>query len=359
MAKSNRNSNDGSRSADSYHRPEPGKRWTVLFIGNHGRTITLKRFKGMVILTVLVLCISIAITGALMYLSLDIRSDKIRLESELNELKAEFKALRYEKDILMTKLVLTEARSKPQAVGANPKPGEPETPRNDTADSIEPVQSASVAKIEEKPPLKKAPSVPPVETPADSDLSVEVENFKISPRVNENLLRVQFKVKNTSPGSRRVSGHAIVVLKGEQLQQNRWLALPGVSLTNGKPTGRQRGYAFGIKHFKEMRFKTNLPKSPEIYRNATVYVFTKKGELLLEKDFPVNLPALPARAASKPPFSAPPQSSQGSSRSFSGAPTAPAAGSPPSATESSPASPTAKPPSNDDLMNTLKNTTNE
>ena len=356
MAKSNKNSNDGSRSADSFHRPEPGKRWTVLFIGNHGRTITLKRFKGMVILTVLVLCISIAITGALMYLTLNIRSDKIQLESELKELKAEFKALRYEKDILMTKLVLMEARSKPQAKSENPKPSEPVTPRENAADSIDPDQPAAVAEIEEKPPVKKAPSVPPVETSADSDLSVEVENFKIFPRVNENLLRVQFKVKNTSPGSRRVSGHAIVVIKGEELQQNRWLALPGVSLTNGKPSGRQRGYSFGIKHFKEMRFKTNLPKSPEIYRNATVYVFTKKGDLLLEKDFPVTLPALPARAASKPPFAAPPQSSTGSSRSFSGAPSA---GPPPSATESSPASKTAKPPSNDDLMNTLKNTTNE
>ena len=360
MANSNKNSNGESRSIDSFHHPEPGKRWTLLFIGNHGRTITLKRFKGMVILTVLVLCISIAITGALMYLSFGIRSEKNRLESDLKDLKAEIKALRYEKDVLMTKLVLAEARSKPKPVKKTPEPIEPEIPRQNAAESVEPVQPGPVARIEEKPPVKKAPPPLPVKPPADSALSVEVENFKIFSKVDENLLRVQFKIKNTSPGSRRVSGHAIVVLKGEELQQNQWLPMPRISLSNGKPTGRQRGYSFGINHFKEMRFKTNLPKSPEIYRDATVYVFTKKGDLLLEKDFPVNLPPLPARAASKPPSSTSrPQTSTGSSRSLTGAPPASSAGSPPSATESSPATSTARPPSTDELMNTLKNPTSE
>ena len=109
MANTNKNSKNESRFIYTIDHPEPGKRWTLLFIGNHGRTITLKRFKGMVILACLVLCVSIAITAGLLYLSLNIRSDKIQLESDLKGLKAQIKALRYEKDVLLTKLVLAES----------------------------------------------------------------------------------------------------------------------------------------------------------------------------------------------------------------------------------------------------------
>ena len=66
----------------------------------------------MVLLTCLVLCISIAITAGLLYLSLNIRQEKNQLELDLQDLKAQVKAIRYEKDVLMTKLVLAESRSK-------------------------------------------------------------------------------------------------------------------------------------------------------------------------------------------------------------------------------------------------------
>ena len=93
MANTNKNSKNESRFIDTIDHPEPGKRWTLLFIGNHGRTITLKRFKGMVILTCLVLCVSIAIAVGLLYFSLNIRSDKIQLESDFKDLKAQIEAI--------------------------------------------------------------------------------------------------------------------------------------------------------------------------------------------------------------------------------------------------------------------------
>jgi len=40
-----------------------------------------------------------------------------------------------------------------------------------------------------------------------------------------------------------------------------------------------------------MRFKSRLPKSPEIYQKATVFIFSGAGDLLLEQEFPVNLSA--------------------------------------------------------------------
>ena len=129
----------------------------------------------------------------------------------------------------------------------------------------------------------------PDSKPTASGLSVAIEDFKLSVKSSNNSLRVRFKLKNTSSDSRHVSGHAIVVLKGEKIQENQWVSLPGISLIGGKPNGKQQGNAFGIKNFKMMQFTANKSRSPELFQTASVYVFAKTGELLLEQDFPVKL----------------------------------------------------------------------
>ena len=135
-----------------------------------------------------------------------------------------------------------------------------------------------------------------------------------------------------------MAGHAIVVINGEQIRPDKWLAIPRIALSDGRPTGRQRGYAFGINHFKTMRFKTNLPRAPEIYQQATVFIFSEKGDLLHEQDFSINLP--PA-AESKP---------------AAGSPSTEA---PSTATEGQPASSDTPAPTTDELMDSLKDPTAE
>jgi hypothetical protein len=353
-------SENGGRSAKAGKRAKPEKRWTILFIGNHGKTITLKRFKGMVLLACLVLCISIATTVGLLYLSFNIREEKNQLESDLQDLKAQIKAIRYEKDVLMTKLVLAESRSKASPANIPPKQIDITHPQQKSNEPEKAGQSVQLAKVQEKAPAKKKDEPTAAEKQSKTELSVALEGFKISPRANENLLRVQFKIKNTSPGSRRVAGHAIVVLNGEQRQQKKWLPIPAVSLSDGRPTGRQRGYTFAINNFKTMRLKANLPKSIEIYQEATVYIFTPKGDLLLEQDFPVHLPATAPAATSKPPSKTPAAVSHtSSSRSLVGKPAANHPNPPTTTTATKPAAPKSAPPSQDELMDTLKNSTNE
>ena len=351
---------NGGRSVKAGKRTKPEKRWTILFIGNHGKTITLKRFKGMVLLTCLVLCISIALTVGLLYLNLNIREEKNQLESDLQDLKAQIKAIRYEKDVLMTKLVLAESRSKTSPAKIPPKPIDITHPQQKSNEYEKPRRSTQLAKVQEKAPAKIKDEPPASEKQFKTELSVALEGFKISPRANENLLRVQFKIKNTSPGSQRVAGHAIVVLTGEQRQQKKWLPIPAVSLSGGRPTGRQRGYTFGINNYKTMRLKAKLPKSIEIYQKATVYIFTAKGDLLLEQDFPVHLRATPPVATVKPPSKPPAAVSQApSSRSLAGKPAANSPNPPTTATATKPATPTSTPPSQDELMNALKNPTDD
>lgn len=350
-------SKNGVRSATAAKRPKPDKRWTLIFIGNHGKTITLKRFKGMVLLTGLVVCISIAIAAGLLYLSLNILQEKKQVESDLQDLKAQIKAIQYEKDVLMTKLVLTESRSKASPSKIPPKQIESGSPQQNSNDYEKPRQATPLAKTRQAPPLEKKAESPAAENQSESGLSVALEDFKISPRADENLLSVQFKIKNTSPNSQRVSGHAIVVLKGEQLLPSKWLPIPAVSLSDGKPTGRQRGYTFGINYFKTMRFKTNLPKSLAIYQTATVFIFTRKGDLLLEQDFPVSLSAALPATAPKPSSGTAAAASQASSSQTADGPDAAAASIPPTTTQ--PARSSSAAPSPDDLLNTLKNSTTE
>ena len=199
------NSKNRGRSSKPGKRPKPDKRWTLLFIGNHGRTITLKRFKGMVLLTCLVLCISIAITVGLLYLSLNTRHEKNQLETDLQDLKAQIKAIRFEKDVLMTKLVLAESRSKASPVKKPQKQGEPVIPPQNKSDYEQTRQSTQLAKIQEETPVEKKDEPPTAENQSELGLSVAVENFKLYPKADENLLRVQFKIKNTSPNAQRVS----------------------------------------------------------------------------------------------------------------------------------------------------------
>jgi hypothetical protein len=320
---------------------KPDKRWTLLFIGNHGRTITLKRFKGMVLLTCLVLCLCLAITAGLLYVSLNIRQEKNRLASDLQDFKAQIKALRYEKDVLMTKLVLAESRSPAGPAEAAAPESQPQPRQSTTNDQPDADPSAQPAKVPAESPAEAAAAAPPADTPPDAKLSVALEDFNLSADAEENLLRVQFKIKNTSANSQRVAGYAIVVLKGEQLRTDKWLAIPRIALSDGRPTGRQRGYAFGINHFKTMRFKTNLPRAPEMYQQATAFIFSEKGDLLLEQDFPVNLPPVAPAAASKP--------AAGST----------ATEAPSTAAAAQPASSDAPAPSTDELIDSLKDPTAE
>lgn len=341
-------SKNGGHTPPAAKRSKADQRWTLLFIGNHGKTITFKRFKGIVMLSCLVLAVSIAIIVGLLYFSFNVHHEKSGLQADLQDLKAQVKALRYEKDVLMTKLVLAESRSKPAAAEKKTGSAVSETPPDNAIDSEPVEQPVRVAASQKEQPAEQKANSPGAETVSDSDMSVDVESFRVIPKRDENLLRIQFKIKNTTANSQKVSGHAIVVLKADPLQQARWLTIPRMALTNGKPTGRQRGYSFAINHFKTMRFKTNLPKSPEIYRDATVYVFTRNGNLLLEKEFQVSLaPVQPAGAAA--PASTTPSAS---------APTTPSK-TPATSATTQPAKPGSAMPSTDELMNSLKNSASE
>lgn len=289
MGNSDKNSDQADRSSTAAEWLNPGARWTLLFIGNRGKPITLKRFKGMVLITLFAFCLVIALAAGLYWWTRSILQDRNLLESKLQELTKQNQELRHERDILLTRVVVAESRtlenqdSVPERQSGEEPPAQTGPETNDAASSSPPTMTTTNNGNQ----IRVNPQ-PDGET-TEAGLSVAIEDFKLSAKSGNNSLRVRFKLKNTSSDSQHVSGHAIVVLKGEKIQRNQWVSLPEISLVEGKPNGRQQGKAFGIKNYKIMRFTAGKSRSPEIFQTASVYVFAETGELLLEQDFPVKL----------------------------------------------------------------------
>jgi hypothetical protein len=287
MAYFKKDSNQIPRRAKSGKRPKQDRRWTLLFIGNHGRTVTFKRFKGMVILAFAVLLLSFGISVGLFTWNLKIIVDNHGLKNDLINLNSQIDTLRHDKDILMTRLVVAESKVEKSTDGQDKAPVSEETARQEERIAEEKVEKTRVALKKTEPPSPGQDAPQQSSPPADSGLSVTVEDFQISNRYDDNRFKVMFKVKNTSPNSQRVSGYVIVVIKGDNTD---WLPIPWVPLVDGRPTGKRRGQVFGINYFKTMRLSAQAPKNPEKFQTATVFVYTREGELLLEKQYPVKLP---------------------------------------------------------------------
>ena len=289
MKNSKKNPSKADPSSAATQPSMPDSRWTLLFIGKRGRTIKLKRFKGLFLFNLLLLCVLIAIVAGLLLWNRSVLDEMHLLESDLKKLEERNETLRHEKDLLLTRLVVAESHvkedrdnlSKKRIHEKEPYKGEQDTqfsekstPHGDTTAQIDVPERAHSEYDSDKP---------------DSGLSVAIENFKLSVRSSNSSLRIRFKIKNTSLYSQYVSGHAIVVLEGKDVQHDQWVSIPGVPLVDGKPTGSRQGKAFGISNYKTMKFTASAPQFPGKYQTASVYIFTHNGELIFEQDFAVNL----------------------------------------------------------------------
>ena len=234
---------------------------------------------------------SVAAIVLLSWYSQSINRKNEKLESSLDLFQKRIQTLRHEKEILMARLVLAQSRVKENIDKAQvTEAPKPRIAKKENEPSQEEIVEVDAEK--NKTPVVIPPAEPkPASEQPDITYSVNVEDFNILKLSNPDKIKIQFKIRNTSPNQQRVSGHAIVVLKGDELKPKMWLSVPPIGLVGGKPTGKQQGYGFSINNFRTMRFTTNAPQSPMEYNKAAVYVYTGKGKLLLEQEFPAEIPA--------------------------------------------------------------------
>jgi hypothetical protein len=283
-------------------RPGADRRWTLLFIGDHGNVITLKHFKAIVIVMGSLFVLAVVFAIVLFFQNQGVLKQNKDLQKRFTDSRKQIEKLRHEKEILMARLVRAEAKTKENVAEERQIPQEKKVAQP----TATPPQVASKPKpvktVEKKSAVPQA--APPKPAPAETDeaepvISVAVENFKVSRESGNKNLNAQFKIKNTSTAPQRAAGRIVVVLKGDDLQVDQWLVMPAVALAGDKPSGK-RGKSFSIQRFLTMNLTSKAPHYADQFQSAAVYVFTSTGELLLERDFSVNLPPVPVPSAGTP-----------------------------------------------------------
>ncbi|MEA3280091.1 MAG: hypothetical protein U9Q38_05780, partial [Thermodesulfobacteriota bacterium] len=212
------------------------------------------------------------------------------LRSALDASKKQVAALRDEKDVLMVRLVLAESRLEEGASGMHEK--QTEEPGDKSSPVVSSVETGPGPDDIEK-TVSSDNGKQPAEKPTDSEpeklLSVAIEDFNVSFEPYSSELKVQFKIINTSGDSQPVSGHAFVILQDNGIDQDRWLTFPRAMLVSRKPSQYNKGQYFSIYRFKTVKFNAQNETEPLRFKNAIVLVYSIKGDLLLEKEYPIQI----------------------------------------------------------------------
>ncbi|MBU2621813.1 MAG: hypothetical protein KKD92_05800 [Proteobacteria bacterium] len=235
----------------------------LMLIGENGKIKHVRILKGLVIALILAQVLVFCAAAFVFYTSRKYVEDNRALLNSLDISQKNYLAMRNEKDMLTARLVLAESMVK--RVGGS-------------ADKAVPVVNAP-----EKPLASRAEPAP------QSSVKVSIDNFKVFNESQTNTLNIQFDLKNAGTGIQYVKGYAFVVLKENNINQNNWLPVPKVLLVSKRPSEIDKGRRFSISRFKQVYFTTKINEPPQLFKFATVFVFSVSGELLLEKDLPVEI----------------------------------------------------------------------
>ena len=308
--------------------------WSVMLVGDHGRIIPFRRFKGIAISVVggLVLAVLVIIGLSIAYM---LQANTIdELKTSIEESTRQIAKLRDEKDLLLAKLVVNNK--------ATVKEKQSEPPTSDSTAQKEDKNTAPEVPKPENQTVEAAPKPSPEPQPAPEkkpaqpvQLNADIRHFEIKYQSQQNLLRCDFRIYNTSKPKSALAGRSVVVFKNMDEPPIKWLAVPRVQLADGVPNGKH-GKSFKINNYRTMTFKAFGLKPPVRFNAASIYVYTSEGRLLLNREIPINIdvPAPPPRT----PAPAPPKPTTGRPAGAPGSQTQPAM------TPEKPAMPSSTPP---------------
>jgi len=294
---------DVQKELDSYKAPKKNRKsghWTLLFVGDQGEVIIIRKFKGLMLLAVFIMVVALSAAASIYMLYKKPFEENRRLEAELSRVGGQIRMLGEERDLLLTRLGIAESKLKKTQVAAEQAAaaGEQESIPVDAPAVAAPLESAGAAVGPAAPSLPAEPEspvrkeAPPTETPEEvkPEIKVDVLNFQVRHEPEQKLLNVQFRLKNVNVEAGAVSGRTFVVLKNDQGADSGILTIPQARLVDGKPARIHRGRYFSISRFNIVKFKKAYETSPQVLDNATVFVYSGAGDLLLEKHFTIENP---------------------------------------------------------------------
>ncbi len=278
--------------------PNPSERarhWTLLFVENHGKTISIRRFKGIAITSIFFLIILITATVCLYFLfNIEREQNKI-LMNTLAQFQQQVVSLKNDREVLMARLVVAESKIESSQVKTEETLPEKMLDNNDLISSskksesdatdLEKIDLFNKTQTEEKfTTLEPNTSVQPAKP-----LRVMVDKFNIYHKPDINTLIMEFTLRNIGLKTELVSGDVIVVLKDDEVKMDNWITVPSGAVVSEQLSRKKKGHAFSIYRFVTLKFKVKGETSPDRFKIATVFVFSQKGDLLLKKDFPIEI----------------------------------------------------------------------
>lgn len=291
--------------------------WSVMLVGDHGRIIPFRRFKGIAISVVggLVLAVLVIIGLSIAYMLQASTIDELKVA--LEESTRQIAKLRDEKDLLLAKLVVNNKTTSKEKKSEPPTSDNTEQAEDkNITEKVAPKPEKQTAAAALKPSLepKPAPEKKPVQP---VQLNADIRRFNIEYQSQQNLLRCDFRIYNTSKPKNALAGRSVVVFKNMDEPPIKWLAVPGVQLADGVPNGKH-GKSFKINNYRTMTFKAYGLKPPVRFNVASIYVYSSEGKLLLNREIPINIdvpappPRKPTMPATTPPEPSSVESEQGS-----------------------------------------------
>ncbi len=287
--------------------PKPKKRtnrWTLLFVEDRGKVIPVKGFKGLAITLTFTVFIVFALAVGLYFMYNSQAEENRSLINALGVSRQKLKSLKDEKELLMVRLVLAESKikagrieteektiekktvlSKDKNVSAAIKPPVPDIKKVvETVKEVPAEKEVLIAAVEEDEPDISAPSMPDAEPQM-----VRIEELIVLNTLENDNIKIKFKLRKIDQNTETISGHAFVILKHDRNDRKQWFAIPSVSLVSGKPSRIRRGQYFSIARFKIMKFQRKYSGDPNRFQYITVFIYNTDEKLLLEREFPIRV----------------------------------------------------------------------
>lgn len=268
------------------------KRWNLLLIRNDGQTISLGDLKVLAAAAIVVLAVATTISIAFIMRSKDVRKENTTIKKALSSSQSEALALRKEKEALMVRLVLAEAKQQEYKTSTEKK-----LPK-DVFEALS-LKGGSQANSDQKLALtsgdrKGQPAALKTESKPESIVPirpehVDIDEFTIAYNRNSGMVKAKFKINKIDEEVITASGYAFVVLKSNDVLQSEWVTMPVSELVDGRPVQIKKGLSFSISRYKTMRFKKTITGEFKRFKIATVFVFDKTGQILIERDVSINM----------------------------------------------------------------------
>ena len=272
--------------------------WSVMLVGDHGRVIPFRHFKGLALTFICAFILVVIALGVVAFLYANQIKTIASLESQIVEARLQNSKLRDEKDLYLTKLTLQESRKADKSEVQTPVI-QPEK-KSDPPPVVEEIQKPPKVAMEKKEGSVKKETTAKKQAPNIKRMA-EIRKFSVSYDAKREVLRAQFRIYNKSKPKKPLSGRSTVVFKHLDEPPIKWMPVPAVILNDGKPPA-DKGQAFQIRNYLTMKFRAYRQKAPIHYNSLTAYVFSDDGQLLASKDFSVNIdvPAPVKKDTAKP-----------------------------------------------------------